>query len=508
MSKKSSNGRLWADGERTCVVCETGLPAHEGWLGAPLPLCESKKCAKLVKTIETGYYIKAKTRRCGLLSCENYVAAGRYKVTGTPCCSLACGVRLAQYGKKVHTCACCGVKFNGIERKSDGRDVYLNPEHRTRHLQAKRQAKIGPFRHQYEEFLKYWETSGRARGKDVAWELSTFLSFVNECGITDLDEVRSTTISRYLQTGSDEPGRKSIGYTLPTVSSFFKWMIAEDLREYANPVVPGHHKRKRGKKNPNPLNDEETEQFKAEIEKNGTPMLRLAAAIALEGGMRAGEVMNIRLDDFREKQQRIQVRLPTKGKKERFAWFSDDTLRFYREWMKVRPKNCDHDFLLTNRKGGQLLYSTLRREYLKALTPGGTIGSQGNYKQSAKQHRLRHTFATNLLRNGVDLLIVKVLGGWDSFSAMEGYLGFVERDIDRGYHRAMKRARERHMAPSVKTTISLQQALALKRAREADVRQGIAATAHHRHPILPQHAFNDGVLLTTLNLGEEWVTRR
>ncbi len=469
MTKAMKGVRCWGEGERGCTICGTGLPAHEGWGGQSAPLCGSTECAEKVKFLRTGIYIEAGSKICALLGCLNHVPEGRYRKSSNHCCSRKCWTALNAYGTKVHTCACCGVRFNGINRPADGRPVFLNLEHSASYRSAKRaesrRAAVGCFQKEYEAFLENWVSTGKAQVERIGWELSLFLRYLNETGITDLNLVRPKTITAYLSTEEDG-GLKSVGYTISTVSSFFTFLYLHDLRDLPSPVVGRCHVKKRSKKMPNPLNDKEVAQLWDGLESNGTPMLRLAAAIALEGGLRAGEVCNVRLEDMKLKEQKIFVRLPNKGKKERFAWFSDRTKRYYDEWMAVRPTDCEHDGLLVSRRGKRVSYGTLRREYMLALQPGTSLKSQGRSKNSVKQHRMRHTFATTQVRNGTDLIILKVLGGWEYLASLEAYAGCFDEDIDRQYHRAIKKSRDRTATPTQKETYTLAEALARKRASE------------------------------------------
>lgn len=302
MIKLKKGVRSWSEGERGCTICGAGLSAHEGWSGQPAALCGSAGCAVKLRTTGSGVYIEAGSVSCALLGCPNYALEGRYRQRGSRCCSRECWSKLNAHGTKVHTCGCCGMKFNGANRETDGRPVFLNLEHQARYRNAKRAAtrgaSVGGFQKEYEAFVENWNSTGKARGELIAYELSIFLHYLNETGITDLNHVRPTTITAYLKSGGVE-GRKSVRYTIPAVSAFFTFLYAHDLRDLPSPVVPRYHVRKRSKKMPNPLNDEEVAQLWDSLEANGTPMLRLAAAIAIESGLRAGEVCNIRLQDLK-----------------------------------------------------------------------------------------------------------------------------------------------------------------------------------------------------------------
>ena len=179
-------------------------------------------------------------------------------------------------------------------------------------------------------------------------------------------------------------------------------------------------------------------------------MLRLAAAIGEEAGLRASEVCDLRLEDVFLREQKLFVRLPNKGMIERSAHFGDKTRHYYIRWMAERRTDCDHDGLLHNRHGGRLKYKALRGEYLRTLSKllRGQRGAETGFDRWLT-HRLRHTFATNLAKGGADAMTIRGLGGWKSFQVMEGYVETNNESVGRGYHAAMKTAAAQKEMPAL-----------------------------------------------------------
>jgi integrase/recombinase XerC len=95
------------------------------------------------------------------------------------------------------------------------------------------------------------------------------------------------------------------------------------------------------------------------LHERGTACLRFAVAIAVEAGLRIGEICNLRLNDVNLSRQTVFVRLPNKTKREREALFSHETKRYFIEWMAERNPLCTHDHVLhnnfCNRIGGRLV---------------------------------------------------------------------------------------------------------------------------------------------------------
>ena len=121
-------------------------------------------------------------------------------------------------------------------------------------------------------------------------------------------------------------------------------------------------------------------------------------------GLRVSEVINLRLSDIMSKEMKIRVRAG-KGSKERYTLLSQKNLELLREyWSKFGHKNYDsEEFLFISRMAGEPL--TSRGVQCAMLT---TVNKAGITKK-ATPHTLRHSFATHLMNDGVDLVVIQAL---------------------------------------------------------------------------------------------------
>lgn len=102
----------------------------------------------------------------------------------------------------------------------------------------------GPFRPIIECYLSE-EAPNRYVERDlvvVRGDIASFFRFVvNELHIEDLDQIRPSTITRYVEK------RRSEGYSsflfLGKLATFFVWAISEGLYDNGNPVVKGVHRK-------------------------------------------------------------------------------------------------------------------------------------------------------------------------------------------------------------------------------------------------------------------------
>ncbi len=132
--------------------------------------------------------------------------------------------------------------------------------------------------------------------------------------------------------------------------------------------------------------------------------------LVYSAGLRAGELINLRISDIDSEQMRVYVR-GGKGKKDRVTILSQKALDALRQYFrKYRPK----EYLFEGQTGGKYSLSSLRRVFNIAV-------QTAQVKKKVSLHSLRHSFATHLLENGVDLRYIQVLLGHNSSKTTEIY---------------------------------------------------------------------------------------
>jgi integrase/recombinase XerC len=451
--------RHYEEGERSCPICKEPLPAHDTWPGFRYRYCGTAECAQKITRFR---HIEANQYKCDAPNCENFVPEGFYnKQSGFYTCSPECWKHRVILGYRVLTCGCCGQEFIGRgNRKGVEGKYFLSQQHYGNYLHARYVNETsGIFRDLVNEYLDGFATLHYAKTQSVRTALGPFFLFLNERGIQSLDEVGPKTVTDYL-TWTIKTGRRDARSKISYVSTFFRWAIAEGKCKVSNPVVPLIHRPKVPKRLPRPLSDDELDFEWQLLKERGTPQLRLAAAIAEEAGLRIGEICRLRLSDVDCKGHRLHVGLPNKTSVERWAFFSDKTEQYLKEWLAERNPDCGHDLLLYNVKGQAFKTPSLGNAFKRVLCKtykGKKVNDTGFDQWST--HRLRHTMATNLCRGGADASTVMASGGWKTCTAMLNYVRIDEEQARHGYAEAMKIAYERKMAEPRIRTLSLQELL-------------------------------------------------
>jgi site-specific recombinase XerD len=128
---------------------------------------------------------------------------------------------------------------------------------------------------------------------------------------------------------------------------------------------------------------------------------KAALAVAYGAGLRVSEVANLKLSDIDSKQMLLRVE-QGKGDKDRNAMLSPRLLALLRDWWCVGQPAT---WLFPGRD--PLLPITTRQLYRVVRDTAAAVG----IKKRVSPHTLRHSFATHLLEQGVDIRVIQVLLG-------------------------------------------------------------------------------------------------
>jgi site-specific recombinase XerD len=151
-------------------------------------------------------------------------------------------------------------------------------------------------------------------------------------------------------------------------------------------------------------------------------------------GIRRAELAGIRLADLDLSERTI--RITGKGNKERMVVINRTAAAATAAYLRVRPRSSDPALFLG--RGG------------KGLTPKhvwrifNNIYRVSGVQKHASPHTLRHSFATHLVENGVDLETVRELLGHESLATTGVYLQLAMGHKRRAYDEAHPRDRMRN----------------------------------------------------------------
>jgi len=137
---------------------------------------------------------------------------------------------------------------------------------------------------------------------------------------------------------------------------------------------------------------------------------RVMLSLAYGCGMRAGEVVRLRVGDIDSAQNIIRI-VQSKGRKDRNVMLPGDILGLLRQWWRERPTRQDggvakeRRWLFPGYKPGRPLTT---RQFLRLFHVA--VAAAGITKP-VTLHSLRHSFATHLLERGTDIRVIQALLG-------------------------------------------------------------------------------------------------
>ena len=162
---------------------------------------------------------------------------------------------------------------------------------------------------------------------------------------------------------------------------------------------------------------------------------RVMLSLAYGCGMRAGEVVRLRVGDIDGEQKIIRI-VQSKGRKDRNVMLPADILGLLREWWKERPTSQDKDVpgpervIFPGYRGRHLSPRQISRLFKQAARAAGIT-------KPVTLHTLRHSFATHLLERGVDIRVIQALLGHTKLtttaryaSVATGMISAVESPLD------------------------------------------------------------------------------
>jgi len=131
------------------------------------------------------------------------------------------------------------------------------------------------------------------------------------------------------------------------------------------------------------------------------PKYRAAFAAAYGAGLRVSEVVALKVTDIES--ERLLLRIEQgKGRKDRFAMLSPKLLDLLRDWYRIaRPK-------VWLFPGRDAILPLTTRQFSRAVH---TAAAMAEITKRVTPHTLRHSFATHLLEQNIDVRIVQVLLG-------------------------------------------------------------------------------------------------
>ena len=283
---------------------------------------------------------------------------------------------------------------------------------------------IRGYRRDLLQFMEYLEEYEEIHNFEEI-EMMTFRSFIaylnspkrleevekNDKNVKSIENMENSDKKAKLKPVS----KRSINRKISALRTFFKYLqeikvIETNKASYIN--VP-----KFEKELPNVINRDDLNNLRHVIntEKITGIRDRLIIELLYSSGLRSIELIN--LSEFMIDIEEREIRVVGKGDKERITFFSENAKKWLIKYIEEKKKqyaNYTREVLIVNSKGKKLTTRSLRRLI-------SAHAHEAGIEKEITPHVFRHSFATELLNNGIDIRYLQELLGHSSIAATQVY---------------------------------------------------------------------------------------
>jgi len=304
---------------------------------------------------------------------------------------------------------------------------------------------------QYLEYLEIEKNRSAKTLENYGRYLDRFFQFAkisSPSGITE-DLVRQYRLHLNRLRDQDESNLKKVtqNYHIIALRNFLKYLAKRDIKSItAEKVELG----KQEDREVTFLEADELERLLKSPEGNTLDVLRDRAVLGtlFSTGMRVSELCSLDRDKIDITRGELSIR--GKGGKIRVVFLSDDAkenikqyidkrsdvdealfIRIPKSKIKIRPQGDKRSDLSTLR----LTPRSIQRIVGKYATKAGIVG------KNVSPHTLRHSYATDLLRNGADIRSVQAMLGHSSVTTTQIYTHVTDkqlREVHQSFHNKKK----------------------------------------------------------------------
>jgi len=202
----------------------------------------------------------------------------------------------------------------------------------------------------------------------------------------------------------DKYNKNQSPQTINLALNSIKFLYAEVLK---NPQKIDLKFAKRNKTLPIVLSHSEIEKI---INATDNSKYRIMISLGYACGLRVSEVIELKVSDLDINELVVYIK-NAKGRKDRISVLPEKLQNDLRNLIAGKKPN---DYIFDSNRGGKLTTTSLQKMFRKSL-------AKTDIKKPATFHSLRHSFATHLLENGVDVRYVQELLGHSNIRTTQIY---------------------------------------------------------------------------------------
>lgn len=265
----------------------------------------------------------------------------------------------------------------------------------------------------FEQFIRERIYEKNITPKTERAHRQAWISFKKACPISRIEELNKCKIIDWLASLHETSIRAtSINCYGRSLNAFFKWL-------HENDYILEKLKIKKQATSSEVINVLPEENLKALLSYKPTDFgkKRIQAIIltVLDTGIRINEALTLTTSNVDLQSERLKVM--GKGRKERIVPFSPELRRILMRLLDSRelrglPKDR---YVFSTRRGRKLSYDNTRKDY-------NNLCAELEIKKVGGFHRLRHTFATNFLKGGGNVMYLKDILGHSELRTTQIYV--------------------------------------------------------------------------------------
>lgn len=285
-----------------------------------------------------------------------------------------------------------------------------------------------------DDFLEYIEVIKKHSKNTIInyqGDIVDFYEYVNH----DILNISKDNVSEYLNKLYEEKlSKSSIARKLTSLRMFYDYLVDMNITE--ENCFKSIKNPKKDKVLPKLVKDNDVQKMflipdtRKAIGQRNLLVIRMLYAT----GIRVSELVDIKIKDINIYDHTI--RIMGKGSKERmviFGEYTEDDLKKYLKDGRMELDKKHSEYLLLNKDGNKL-----SDRYVRKIIDDIII--KASIEMHISPHMLRHTFATQMLNNGADLVCVKDLLGHESLNTTSIYTHVSDDKIREIYEMAHPRA--------------------------------------------------------------------
>ncbi len=284
--------------------------------------------------------------------------------------------------------------------------------------------KINEFKNQYLNSL-----AGREKAESTKqaydFDLTKFISYLKSKGISEAKDITTLIIEDYLfglKVSSSTKQRRKV-----VIKTFFDFLYKHG--EISNNPAVNVESIKVTQKRPEYLSSEQYTNFLKTIEKDSTPYYKkrdlMLVKILIMTGLRRAEIVRLNVGDVDLSKLRFSVK--RKGNREEYVIIHNKLVEDLRNYLKIINRYRDEPLFMSKR--GQRLSASSVWHLIKVYSK--KAGLNGD----VTVHSLRHTFATALLSENVQLPYIQQLMGHRSAQTTSRYLHIQDNQLSEAFNR-------------------------------------------------------------------------